>query len=51
MLKGLARKLATLSVLIVTLAAVFAAPARAEPQCFVCVCDNGRCQCVRVPCP
>jgi hypothetical protein len=53
MLKRLTRKLLTLSVLVVALTAVFAAPtrARAEPTCWVCVCEGSRCECVQVVCP
>ncbi len=53
MLKKLKRKLVILSVLVVAVTAVSAAPVRAQdgPVCVLCVCEYGRCWCYRVPCP
>lgn len=53
MLKKLTRKLVVLSVLVVAVTAVSAAPVRvqAEPVCMLCVCEYGRCWCYQVACP
>jgi len=51
MLKRLTRKLVTLSVLVVALTAVSAAPSQAETECYFCWCDGGGCYCVQVVCP
>jgi hypothetical protein len=51
MLKRLARKLAILSVVVVALTTVSTARTQAEPECYFCYCENGRCTCVRVACP
>ena len=53
MLKKLTRKFVILSILAVAFAAASAAPVqvRAEPECYVCICENGRCFCQRVECP
>ena len=53
MLKKLTRKLVILSVLVVAVTAVSAAPTqvRADPTCYYCYCDGGRCYCVEVACP
>ena len=51
MLKRLTRKLVALSVLVVALTVVSVTTTRAEPQCFLCMCENSRCVCVPVACP
>lgn len=53
MLKKLTRKFVTLSVLVLALAAVPAAPSLAQTQseCYFCKCSGGRCICVPVECP
>ena len=51
MLKRLTRRLVILSVLIVALTAVAAAPTQAEPTCLLCICENGKCECKPVICP